>query len=63
MDASTIQSLVSSLGFPIICCGAFFWFINKTMRELVDAVRDNTAATQKLITTVELISKIEGEEQ
>lgn len=61
MDASTIQTLVSSLGFPIICCGAFFWFINKTLKELSDAIHENTEATQKLVTTVELISKIEGD--
>lgn len=62
MDASTIQSLVSSLGFPIICCGAFFWLINKTLKELTLSIQQNTAATQKLVTTVELISDFEQKE-
>lgn len=72
MDASTIQTLVSSLGFPIVVCGAMFWFINKTLKEFTNQMRDsisdlskaisqNTASTEKLVTTVELISRIEGE--
>lgn len=74
MDASAIQSLVSSLGFPIVVCGAMFWFINKTMKEFTNQIRDsinilsdaisqNTTATQKLVTTVELISRIEEKEE
>lgn len=74
MDASTIQSLVSSLGFPIVVCGAMFWFINKTLKEFTNQMRDsisslsqaisqNTLATQKLVTTVELISHIEEKEE
>lgn len=74
MDASTIQSLVSSLGFPIVVCGAMFWFINKTLKDFTNQMRDsinelsqaisqNTTATQKLVTTVELISRIEEKEE
>lgn len=74
MDASTIQSLVSSLGFPIVVCGAMFWFINKTLKEFTNQMRDsisslsqaisqNTLATQKLVTTVELISHLEEKEE
>lgn len=72
MDASTIQTLVSSLGFPIVVCGAMFWFINKTLKEFTNQMRDsiselskaisqNTASADKLVTTVELISRIEGD--
>lgn len=32
MDASTINTLgtlVGTLGFPIVCCGALFWYMTK----------------------------------
>ena len=28
MDAATITSLVSNLGFPIVCVGVMFWMQN-----------------------------------
>lgn len=51
---NTIMTLVGSLGFPIACCIALFYFINKTMKEVKDALNNNTNA----MTT--LINKIEG---
>lgn len=69
MDPNAIASLVGSLGFPIVCCGALFWYVNKTMREFSDkiernlqdlskSIQDNTNATTKLVTTVELLTKV-----
>lgn len=29
MDASTVQQLISNLGFPIVACGALFWYMNR----------------------------------
>lgn len=72
MDANAIASLVGSLGFPIVCCGALFWYQNKTMKEfsekiekvvkeLSQSISYNTDATTKLVTTVELLTKIGGD--
>lgn len=72
MDPNALASLVGSLGFPIVCCGALFWYQNKTMKEFSDkietnlkelskSIQDNTDATSKLVTTVELLTKIGGE--
>lgn len=69
MNANEIASLVGSLGFPIVCCGALFWYVTKTMKdfsnkieksikELSDSINTNTDATTKLVTTVELLTKI-----
>lgn len=69
MNANEIASLVGSLGFPIVCCGALFWYVIKTMKdfsnkieksikELSDSITKNTDATTKLVTTVELLTKI-----
>lgn len=72
MDPNAIASLVGSLGFPIVCCGALFWYQNKTMKEfsekiekavkeLSQSISSNTDATTKLVTTVELLTKIGGD--
>lgn len=74
MDPNAIASLVGSLGFPIVCCGALFWYQNKTMKEfsekieksvkeLSQSISSNTDATTKLVTTVELLTKIGGDER
>lgn len=33
-----LVNLIGSLGFPIIACGALFWMINTTMKELTTAI-------------------------
>lgn len=74
MDPNAITSLVGSLGFPIVCCGALFWYQNKTIKEfsekieksvkeLSQSISSNTDATTKLVTTVELLTKIGGDER
>lgn len=74
MDPNAIASLVCSLGFPIVCCGTLFWYQNKTMKDFYEkiessvttlnkSISNNTDATTRLVTTVELLAKIGGEEQ
>lgn len=73
MDPNAIVQLVGSLGFPIVCCGALFWYINKTMKDfskemedsiesLTKSISDNTAATTRLVTTVEVLTKLGGDD-
>ena len=33
-----ITQVISSVGFPIVACGALFWMINTTMKELREAI-------------------------
>ena len=33
MDVGTIQSLITTLGFPIVCCVALGWFIYKAFNK------------------------------
>lgn len=53
MDIQEITQVISSVGFPIVACGALFWMINTTMKELREAIMaltkslDNAAETQK----------------
>ena len=31
---STVASYIGTLGFPIVCCGVLFYFVNSTLKEL-----------------------------
>lgn len=55
MDAASITQLIGSLGFPIVCCGALFWYMVKEkevhkeeMEELCKSVEANTQAINNL---------------
>lgn len=55
MDVGTVMQLVGSLGFPIVCCGALFWYLVKEkdahkeeMAELRKSVDANTTAINSL---------------
>lgn len=54
MDIATITSLIGSLGFPIVCCGFMFWFINNTLKDLKKTIDNNT----KIMNTI--YAKITG---
>lgn len=72
MDANAFTTLVSTLGFPIVCCGALFWYVNKTQKEFTDKMEDSIEQLNKsinemnstiaqLITTVSILHKIGGD--
>ena len=55
MDANTITTLITSVGFPIVVCLICFWYINKMQEthksethELSEALNNNTLAINKL---------------
>ena len=59
MDANTIIQMVSSLGFPIVACGALFWLnmrIQDQHKEETDkitqALNNNTKEKGELKTTL-----------
>lgn len=48
MDYTQITTLISSVGFPIVVCGAMFWYMvteNRAMREVID---NNTKVLMEL---------------
>ena len=55
MDIAQIGQLIGSYGFPIVACGALFWYIVKEQREtrsILDELKSiiqNNTDTQKLI--------------
>lgn len=55
MDVTMLTQLVGSLGFPIVCCAALFWYLVKEkdahkeeMEELRKSVEANTTAINLL---------------
>lgn len=55
MDVTQVTQLIGSLGFPIVCCGALFWYLVKEkeahkdeMEELRKSVEANTTAINSL---------------
>ncbi len=42
-----ITQVISSVGFPIVACGALFWMINTTMKDLRDALNQLTKTIDK----------------
>jgi len=49
MDIATITTLIGSLGFPIVVCIACFWFINKTLNNITQALNNNTTVMGELV--------------
>lgn len=43
MDQIEIMNAIGSVGFPIVACGALFWMINTTMKELTGAINQLTS--------------------
>lgn len=73
MDANAISSIISTLGFPIVCCAALFWYINKTQKDFTDkiektieslnsSINDMNSTISQLTTTVSILHKIEGDD-
>ena len=55
MNVNDVTTLISSLGFPIVCCGALFYANIKqnsawqeTIGKITDALNNNTLALTKL---------------
>lgn len=60
MDFASITELIGTLGFPIICCAALFWKVNKQdemhkeeMDKLTEVINQNTQAVNKLVSHLE----------
>ena len=48
MDINAIASIVSTVGFPIVCCFGMAYYINTTLKEFTKVMNDHTVALEKL---------------
>ena len=55
MDAATITSLVSNLGFPIVMVGYFIWDKTKVTNKLVEVINNNNVILNKLISKLDRV--------
>lgn len=49
MNVQDVVSIINSVGFPIVACGALFWLLNTTVKE-------NTSANTKLTEGLQEVS-------
>lgn len=55
MDAKTIVEIISQIGFPIVCCGALFWYVVKeqrSTREAMESLKDVITENSKLLESI-----------
>lgn len=57
MDYSQIVTLIQTVGFPIVMCGALFWYMIKQREQhkqetdkMTEALNNNTAILSELVT-------------
>lgn len=50
---NTIVTMIGSLGFPIVACIALFSFINKTLKEIKEALENNTNVMTQLAAKID----------
>lgn len=62
-----ISTLIGNLGFPIVCCGALFWYVTKhtdkqhqEIEELKQIVERNTDVLTDLKELISLVVKNNG---
>lgn len=62
MDIETIGNLIASLGFPVVACGALFWFVNKQdtrhneeVKELRKSLENNTSVLSSLKDLIQVL--------
>lgn len=48
MDANTITTIISNLGFPIVCCVGMAYYINTTLKDFSKIMAEHTTALEKL---------------
>ena len=48
MTPNDITQLISTVGFPIVCCGALFYYTTKVQKELTDSI-NRMNETMKII--------------
>lgn len=63
MDVNGVITLINSVGFPIVVCGALMYYISKSNQKLTESIMEMTLTLSKLSERLDfLFSKIKEEE-
>ena len=57
MNTDSVITLIGTLGFPIVMCGALCFYIYKVQTKLQEIINDNTKAIEKLVNQIERLMK------
>lgn len=61
MDANSIITVVSTLGFPIVMCGALFWYmIRQNEQHSIESREMRDVVNELKIAIVELTDRLRG---
>lgn len=64
MDVNGVITLINSVGFPIVVCGALMYYISKSNQKLTESIMEMTLTLSKLSERLDfLFSKIKDEEE
>lgn len=67
MDANLFMQAVGSLGFPVVCCAALFYYLNKERESHAEEVKTMTQAlnqnTNVMIELKSMLSLLTGVQQ
>lgn len=62
MTANDIITIVSTLGFPIVMCGALFWYMVKQRQEHTEESKEMRTAIESLkVAITELTAHLKGD--
>ena len=53
MNMSDIATVISTIGFPIVCCIGMAYYINTTIKDLTKVMSEHTVALEKLSTIID----------
>lgn len=56
-----ITQMVSNVGFPIVACIFMAWFINNTLKDFTNTMRENTTMLSKLCDKLDELQEIKKE--
>ena len=64
MNIEGLYSLMTSVGFPIVCCIYMWKYINTTMKEFISTIDQNTQMLSRICDRLDMwkTEKKEGEE-
>lgn len=53
-----ITQMISNVGFPIVACVFMAWFINTTLKDFTDTMRENTNMLSKLCDNLDELKEV-----
>ncbi len=54
---SEITDLISTMGFPIVCCGFLGYYVYKIQEKMREAIEKNTDSTEKMCSLIDALHR------